>query len=833
MKIENERNKNILERASQAVVSRDFEQAERIYKNLLINDPDNTELLDLLGSMYLKSGEDDKALSCFNQIIRLRPNDVVALNHLGGIYRRQKKYDESIKVLTQAVVADETNVQSFYNLGFTYKIMERYDDALKCFDMVVKEKSDDVLAYNHIGSIYALKKQHREAVSSYLRGLKIDPNHPILRLNLAKSYDELGDFERAQSEYEAALKTRPGWLEAIESYADLLLRKNKSQNAKDLVNSALKINSEDVALRTKLGDVFRKQSDYDSAEHEYTEALSVSPNFKGALSGLADTYEQTGRNEDALGVMTRMETSYPDDDDVLRQYAHVLLSADREEEARKKIISVYEKTPEDVHTLNLLGQYYICVGDERKALGCYKKIRSVDPSYTEFYVEGGKRYSQKGMLDKAEEFYSRYIEENPESVEGLRKLAENYEAQGKFAQALSSYGQIKDLDSDNKSYKSGLDRVNRKVQRGTGTESDLRVDDEFSDADEDFSVGLPIAHEEESSSNQSEILKEDEKESSEEEKDFDFGSDFTTLQEEEIPLDDVFEEGRLDEESVLDSQEQYSNNLDDLVPEKDFSESESGLEEDEESVDDFFAQNPFGSDSIENKEKSEESFEPDFKEETVENGEDESVTELEEVDEEPYTNPLPHPKKSPVAPRREDFTNDNPLVDDALVSPVKDEEDIEEERGSKKEEDLIEEPNIADKASNLISESSSTIDDVASIIVQNREAGNMDVNLFQKLRSLCDYLPSEQRKKYLESKERLQLEYVISRLSDKQGFLSVAKDMREELGDIKSFTETESGKRLLQKFLPYVQGLVSELKDEGIVVSLNRELSKISSMVSQ
>ena len=105
--------------------------------------------------------------------------------------------------------------------------MGKYDDALNCFNRVVEENPEDVLAFNHIGSIYALKNQNKDAVSSYLRGLKIDPNHPILHLNLAKSYDALGEFEKAQSEYEAALKTKPGWLEAIENYADLLLKKTR------------------------------------------------------------------------------------------------------------------------------------------------------------------------------------------------------------------------------------------------------------------------------------------------------------------------------------------------------------------------------------------------------------------------------------------------------------------------------------------------------------------------------------------------------------------------------------------------------------------------------
>ena len=52
----------LLTKAQNAELSRDFQTATRLYKELLRNEPDNLEYLSTIGSIYVKSNEDEKAL---------------------------------------------------------------------------------------------------------------------------------------------------------------------------------------------------------------------------------------------------------------------------------------------------------------------------------------------------------------------------------------------------------------------------------------------------------------------------------------------------------------------------------------------------------------------------------------------------------------------------------------------------------------------------------------------------------------------------------------------------------------------------------------------------
>lgn len=878
MSTKEEQNSVIIERAKSAILARDYEQAARIYKGLLKTEPENMDYLNALGDLYVKNSEDNVALGYYKEIVRLQPQNVVALNSLGAIYRRLKMYDESISVLERAVMCESSNVQTYYNLGFTYKLMENFDDAIQCFTTVVEENPRDVLAFNHMGTIYATERKHAEAVACYLKGLKVDPNHPVLHLNLAKSYDKLGEFIKAQAEYEAALRSKPGWLEAIENYSDLLLRKNKTKTASEIVKKALHLNPKDAAMHTKLGDVYCRQDNYDEAETEYNVALAIKPDYTKAMSGLAGTYETTGRLDEALELAERMEVVAPQDMAVKRQHAHILLSADKIEKAGEKIQELFAADPDDVHTLNLLGQYYICAGDEKKASGCFKKIRALRPDYTSFYREAGKRHSQKGDYKKAEEFYQKFIDQNPEDTEGYKNMAKLYEDQGMLTQALASYKTIENFDSWNVASRNGLERVNNQIleEREKKQERKTEIDaDEFFDSDDDISIGerVRVAEEVTLSFEDMDEPEPQKMEVTVHESSLDqYNSGFEKLQDEEITAEEVFAEGRLDDEIEADNKEHYAKSLDDLIGDTDLDDEGTGLEEDNTSAEDFFSNNPFGNNASKSTGPKENFFEPDFEfeeekpEKKLPKDEVISLDDGWEDDEEFEEEEKPEPKKPPVkkAPARkaepkvqaeplpeeeiafdnEDFDDEHidkeimeepeyvpePPEEDEIVPEVYTDEEPYEE--TEEQEIIPEDDGCSDEPSvdmAILAKAADAIQTVADAITENNvmKKANVTADLFEKLRALSTYLPEEKREEFLESKIRLQLDYIISKLSGNRGLLGTAKILRQQLGSEDEASELDSGRTLLLKVLEYSKGLVRELPDASMVSSLNGQIENL------
>ena len=637
-------NKIMMDRARAATLSRDYTLAIRLYSGLLKNDPKNVELLSSLGSIYEKNRQDADAIPLYKEIVRLEPDNIEALNSLGGIYRRLKRYEESIAVLEQALLTDADNSQVYYNLGFTYKLMGNKDDAIDCFNRVVSANPNDVLAFNHLGSIYDSEKQFDKAENAYMKGLKADPNHPILHLNLAQLYEKMNRDEEAMREYEAALRSRPGWIDAISGFADLLLKKNKTKNAGELVQQAIRLTPSNAKMHTKLAAVYARQTNYELAEDEYNEALKIDPENETALSGLADTYEASGKPSEAIRTMKKIEEMKPNDSLMLKQYSNILLTANKLNAASQKIKQVWDMNPDDVQTLNLLGQYYICRGNEEKVKGCFNKIKNIDPQYSAYLRDGAKRYRQKGEYERAEKFCLRYLEDNPHDPIGIALLAADYEDLNDFASALKYYQSLSEIDGDNVCAKHGQYRA-KSVLSGrplseVKEEKNIQNDDSFGNAlaetsdseiaisDEDLlpEEGFEITDGAEpllkEDSNLGEDLdfpaggkddsagpEEDFSELSEEDKD---GFDFQSLAVDEADGAGVFTPNDYDLDAG-DEEEFDENSLDNLVPEKD---PLAALEQEEDDKN-FFKNNPFGKNQGKTKAPQKDDYESMFEDEDI------------------------------------------------------------------------------------------------------------------------------------------------------------------------------------------------------------------------
>ncbi len=452
-------NSLVLSRAKAAALSRDFALATRLYKQLLASKPDDPDILGDLGNLYIKSGEDSRALPLFRKLTQQDSKNIENLITLGGIYRRLKQYGNSVAVLEQALALGSNNPQVSYNLGFTFKVMGNYDDAIACFEEVIDANPSDVLAYNHIGSIYAAQKNHQQAIETYRRALKVDPNHPVLQLNMAKSYEALEEYDKATRSYELALRSKPGWLEAIDSYTNLLLKQDKVREAYDVVRSALNLNPQDVKMHTKMGDVFARQSVYSNAAKEYQSALERDENYEPALLGLSDSQENLGYSLDAAKNIEKVADKHPEDIEIQKRATGVMLSAGDFAGAFKKIDKLWEKNPRDLETINLLAQYYICMNKIAKAEKCFSRIKSLNIGYANHFRDAARRFRQKGDLLNAEKYYRAAIDKNPRDSKALVNLALLLEEQSQGDAALELYKKASRLDHFNVASKNGVKRL--------------------------------------------------------------------------------------------------------------------------------------------------------------------------------------------------------------------------------------------------------------------------------------------------------------------------------------------------------------------------------------
>ena len=72
-------------------------QARDLYKELLVQEPQNHEVWDLLGLVFLQASEYEKSLECIKRAIDIFP-DPYYIQNIGKLYFEMKDFENSIAI---------------------------------------------------------------------------------------------------------------------------------------------------------------------------------------------------------------------------------------------------------------------------------------------------------------------------------------------------------------------------------------------------------------------------------------------------------------------------------------------------------------------------------------------------------------------------------------------------------------------------------------------------------------------------------------------------------------------------------------------------------------
>lgn len=797
----------VLRRAKNAVISRDFNLAIRLYKSLLQEDVKNIEYLSALGNLYMKNNDDEKALPYFQQILTFYPNNFEAMNSMGGIYRRMGRYQESIEILQKALETKINPAQVNYNLGFTYKLMKNYSDAIDAFENVIAVNPTDVLAYNHLGTIYAAQNNHEKAVATYKRGLQIDPNHPIIQFNLAKSLEAMHDDTSAIQAYDAALRAKPGWQEAVIEYAKLLLNHRKTRLAGELVQNAIGLHPQDFGLYAQMGQILMRQSNFKKAASSFEIANRLVSGNAENLKNLAEAFEKLGKKEEAVLTIKKAESVEPEDEKIKKSAASILLTAEKYREAAEVIRQLGSANKNDCEALDLAGQYSILIGRNDSAQNFASKIKKIDPDYGIYLYSFASRFFQKGNLEAAKENVKAFIDENMKNIPAWLLLGQIDEKLGNSEEALDDFSTAVAFDPNNFLAEKLAKELGNKIDSEKTCRDEKKPDDSALSGSQEISLDEFGFGDDENAASEEKSLETHEPAPDEPEKSN--GSAGPEDSTEDLKVEDKTDVLALDEKSALfedgekDSESDDEISLDEIDKNTDeFKEDEEILPEPEENAalnepedsaekhadnlnpEEFKTQEENGASKIEIK------AEPAKSSETTPAAENnapaeraepsESVGQAEPTEPTEQTEPAEQTEpteKTAGSEQETEIPEEIPPYGDSEHS-----EDLPDEKDSFAPDAAAERKEAETAYETLMSQVSDVLPKLSSFIDSSEEEAKFqkEIELFKRLRQFGEQLPFEQRAKFLAGRVRLLLDYIIARLSGRPGLLRTASEVRRQ-----------------------------------------------------
>jgi tetratricopeptide (TPR) repeat protein/glycosyltransferase involved in cell wall biosynthesis len=161
----------------------------------------NQQLIQLSFDAYFK-GQSKEAENYCKQVLQKEPNNADILHLLGVILHQKGNNKIAIELIKQALSLKPKEHTFYNNLGTVYQEEEMFAEALQCYDRALEILPNDVLLMNNIGNAYKKQGKFDEAKKCYDRAIELKPEFGSSHYNLGLLLLLLGDFERGLLEYE-------------------------------------------------------------------------------------------------------------------------------------------------------------------------------------------------------------------------------------------------------------------------------------------------------------------------------------------------------------------------------------------------------------------------------------------------------------------------------------------------------------------------------------------------------------------------------------------------------------------------------------------------------
>ena len=298
-----------LQTASECHRMGDAGEAERICRELLLEDPENGRALHLLGMLRFEQGDYESAgafleraiaagpanyvyyynlaeayrcfgrfadaVLCYEKSITLNPGFGEARNNMGIVLQELGLIDAAIRSYREALELIPDSQETLMNLGSALAGSARPDDAVQCFERVTLLKPEFVEAYAGLCDTLLKTGKLGKGIARYRQTIKKDPRAPAILNCLGHALMERGCLEEASRAFSLSVRRNPSFAEGYLGLGIARRRSGRLEEARDCFEKALALNPELVEAHRGLGALCYELGMFIEAKAHYQKVLDL------------------------------------------------------------------------------------------------------------------------------------------------------------------------------------------------------------------------------------------------------------------------------------------------------------------------------------------------------------------------------------------------------------------------------------------------------------------------------------------------------------------------------------------------------------------------------
>ncbi len=294
---------------------RQFERAIRYYEKAIEKRYEPlSEIYSQLANIYYMLGDYDKAISYFEELIKLTPESPLAYYHLALAYEKKGDLTKVIECADEVLKSRKGNTEMLELKARCLIEMQKYHDAIRVLDEWRKaDPENEIDTYVLEAEIYRKQKNYNKALEVYNKVLTIHMSPYIL-----------------------------------EEKAEVLSLMGRDEEALRVLEDAFNYNTTSETLLRKIINLYFGSHNYERALRFLDSLTYTYRNDPEILYKKAQVLIKLHRLEEALEVMQQIKDYYADDATYWFTKGFILNVLGRNEEAQIAIdkgLSIEEKKP--------------------------------------------------------------------------------------------------------------------------------------------------------------------------------------------------------------------------------------------------------------------------------------------------------------------------------------------------------------------------------------------------------------------------------------------------------------------------------------------------------
>ncbi|HLZ90881.1 MAG TPA: tetratricopeptide repeat protein [Candidatus Acidoferrum sp.] len=412
--------------------------------------PETFEILYNLGQAYLRAADYPQAELTLNRALALKPDSPDALYQLAQVFTDQRKPVDALELLVRAHKLAPQNTDVIFLLARVSMTQNYFEDAIPLLESGIQiapqradlraalgesyfmsgktEKAIDAFkqlialqpsagSYAFMGLSYRHLGRFDEAKQYFQAGLKLDPRNASCLFNMGFIEERQGNHSAAETYFQQALQSNPGYSEALLELANLRMANKKFQDAADLLRRYVRVSRDPASGYYKLAMVERSLHQTEAAQRDLNVFQTLSKNTSTGPYPYQHLFDYLD-NRAALSSRERAQLDVT------------------------QLTEQIQKHPDQPQDLYLLSETYLKLGkvdDARKAIAQLDRL-SANDYRTQTGI--GVLFARYRLYDDAIPHFQSALRANPDSDDVKFDLADAFFRKSLYSQALEVSSQV-------------------------------------------------------------------------------------------------------------------------------------------------------------------------------------------------------------------------------------------------------------------------------------------------------------------------------------------------------------------------------------------------------